>query len=94
MLALGGGGGTLPLEDVLGGGITEISSLLNSSTEKSRVTMFRSSVMVTSSSACSLVGMAAGPLCPTWTFMVLVPMSAIMLVNLSHWVLVLVTDRS
>ena len=83
-----------PLEDVLGGGITEISSSLNSSTEESRVTRFMWSVMVTASSACSLLVIAAGPRCPTWTFMVLEPMSSIIVENLSHWALVLVTDSS
>ena len=49
--------------NVPGGGTTEISSSLAFSTEESSVTRGMRSVMVTSSSACSLdlLSMAAGP---------------------------------
>jgi hypothetical protein len=54
------------LAGALGGGITEISSsLLTSSTKLSRVTKF-GVLMAMTSSTCSLPVLLAGPLWPTW----------------------------
>ena len=81
--ALAGGLASLAL-----GGTTEISSLLTSSTELSRVTRL-GELVVTMSSACSLPVLLAGPLWPTWLLLEFWN-SSNMALNLSQLALVLV----